>query len=336
MKRVFLMTLAVAVACSGMALAQNFGTSGGSGAPANFAPCVLGPDDITQSVDCSIVPITGISCSAGGIDAGNQYLRRFNLTADHGIVSNYSVDAVQFGVEVADPGGSTCAGVQMTFNTYSIGIGDAFTYANMTLLDSTLIDGTGSAGTIVTAAVGGTVNPATDDLVVEVATCDSSGSGDFASFFPGANGLGQTGPTYIASDACSIFDPVDLAGLGFPDSHNVFVVEGTEDGAGCQGAFVGNPRIRRRASGVTVDFRLDLTHRRGDVSVPIYAEIQDLQGNVVGSMELGLYTLAMNETVSVRDILRAPSSMAPGDYLLVARIPRMKKMIEFKRLISIP
>ncbi len=336
MKRVFLMTLAVAVACSGMAFAQNFGTSGSGSAPVNFAPCVLGPDDITQSVDCTIAPFTGISCSAGGIDAGNQYLRRFFLTADHAIASNYTVDAVQFGVEVADPGGSTCAGVPMTFNTYSIAIGAPFLYANMNLLDSTTIDGTGSAGTIVTAAVGGTVNPATDDLVVEVVTCDSSGTGDFASFFPGANGLGEVQPSYIASDSCSIFDPIALDDIGFPANDNVFVVEGSEDGAGCQGAFVGNPRIRRRPSGVTVDFRLDLTHRRSTVSVPIYAEIQDLQGNAIGNMELGLYTLNMNDTVSVRDILRAPSSIAPGDYVLVARIPRMKNLIEFKRMITIP
>jgi hypothetical protein len=328
-------TLALAVAFSGLAFAQNFGSSGRNG-PIQFAPCVLGPYDITQSVDCSIVPIPVIACSSGGIDAGNQYLRRFQLTADHGIVSDYTVEAVQFGLEVADPGGSACAGVPLTFNTYSIAIGDPILYSNMTLLDSTDIDATGGGGTIVTAAVGGTVNPATDDLVVEVRTCDSSNQGDFGSLFPGANGLGQIGPTYIAADACGIFDPVDLADLGFPDSHNVFVVEGSEGGAGCQGYFVGNPRIRRRPSGVTVDFRLDLTHQRDTVSVPMYIELQDFQGNIIAGMELGNYTLGLGEAVSVRDILSVPSSVAPGEYMLVASIPRMKNLISFKKLVMVP
>ncbi len=336
MKKAILMTLAVAVLCAGAVAAQNLGPSGQHG-PRNFAPCVLGPDDITQSVDCDITFGSGVSCNAGGIDAGNQYLRRFLLNSDHAIASSYTVDAVQFGVESEAAGGGACAGVPVTVNTYSIGNGDALTYANMNLLDTVDLDASGTSGTIVTAAVGGSIgDPVNQDLVVEVVTCDSSNTGDFGSYFPGANGLGQTGASYVASDSCALTEPTDIAGIGFPDSHWVMVVEGTEDGGGCVGNFIGNPRIRRRHSGVTIDFRLDLTHRRDTVSVPIYAELQDMQGNIVGNMDLGLYTLAMNDTVSVRNIMNAPSSIAAGDYMLVARIPRMKNMIEFKKMITIP
>ena len=54
--------------------------------------------------DDSIVPFTGISCAAGGINSGTQYLRRFFLTADHGITDPFSVTDAKFGVETETPG----------------------------------------------------------------------------------------------------------------------------------------------------------------------------------------------------------------------------------------
>ena len=87
---------------------------------------------------------------------------------------------------------------------------------------------------------------------------------------------------------------------------------------------------------MNIDFRLDITHRRDTVNVPIYAELQDLRGNVLASKELGLFALGLGDTVNVRDVLRAPASTAPGQYVLVAKIPRMKNLIEFKKLVMVP
>jgi len=278
MKRLPIFAFALLMSAS-MAHAQTFSTSDRAGR-AQFAPCALGTDDITQNADCSVEPLTGVSCNAGGIDAGNQYLRRFNLTADHGITQLYTVDAVQFGVEVADAGAGFCAGVPLDINVYSIPIGAPFLYSNMVLEDTVSMDGTGTAGSIATAVMTGAavIDPSTDDLVVELMTCDSSNNGDFGSFYPGANGAVQTGPTYIASDSCGILDPDDLANVGFPDSHNIFVVQGTETSAyDFVGFFppIDNPPNFNKAEpgseivlsfSLTGDFGLDILARNSPLS----------------------------------------------------------------------
>jgi hypothetical protein len=46
--------------------------------------------------------------------------------------------------------------------------------------------------------------------------------------FPGANNLPQTRPSYLAAADCGVNDPIDTAGIGFPDSHWVMVVHGDE------------------------------------------------------------------------------------------------------------
>jgi hypothetical protein len=45
-------------------------------------------------------------------------------------------------------------------------------------------------------------------------------------YWIGMNGLGQTGPTYIASASCGITDPAPLDAIGFFNAHLVMKVNG--------------------------------------------------------------------------------------------------------------
>ena len=53
--------------------------------------------------------------------------------------------------------------------------------------------------------------------------------------FIGCNDLGQSAPTYIHAADCGIFDPVDLANLGFPNAQMVMVVNADTSGGGGDG-----------------------------------------------------------------------------------------------------
>jgi len=243
-KHSHLLTFIVIVLAALLALpanAQTLTTAGkarGAAPPQVAAPCVLDAGSITQSADCSIVQFFGIACAQGGVTRETQYLRRFSLTGDHGILTPYTVSSVDFGVEVDTPDPTN----PITVNTYKIPIGAPFLYGSMTLLDSAVVelDGTNDL-TLVNAAVGGTVDPLTDDLVVELVSFDHViEGGGFGAFFPGANPLGQSGPSYIASAACGLFEPTDLADIGFLDSHNVLVVNGTAVPPFAKTIFVGN------------------------------------------------------------------------------------------------
>ena len=82
--------------------------------------CQLNPGSITQSADCGIQSGVGLSCTYGGIVAGdNHYLRRFFLAADHNITTKYSVKNVQFGIEeiILNP---TTPQMPLAVNLYSI------------------------------------------------------------------------------------------------------------------------------------------------------------------------------------------------------------------------
>jgi len=221
---VFLVALLLAVPTYAQTLSQNVGVGARELGGFFEAACSLGPGSITQSDDCSIEPFTGIACSAADITTDTSYLRRFFLGPDHGVTLPYAVSSVDFGVEIDTPDPTNL----ITVNLYEIPIGAPFLFANLTLLASTSFDlGGGTDLTIVNAPVLGTVDPATDDLVVEVLSFDHLEAGTSGGFFPGANSLGQTRPSYIAAPDCGISEIANLADIGFPDSHNVLVVNGS-------------------------------------------------------------------------------------------------------------
>lgn len=215
------------------ALAQSFSTAPGvPGDKPDLPPTAIPVGAITQNTSLDIDPVTGVTCNAGGVNAANSFLRRFLLTADHGIVDPYSVDSVDIGIETQTPGsaGSACEGNPITVNVYSIPIGDPMLYANMTLVETADFDiGAVAPLTLVNVPMpaAGEIDPDTSDMVVEWELCDHQAAGDGGTVFPGANTDPQIGPSYIAAATCGAVEPTDLASLGFPDLANVLSVEGS-------------------------------------------------------------------------------------------------------------
>ncbi|AXJ01334.1 Por secretion system C-terminal sorting domain-containing protein [Cyclonatronum proteinivorum] len=169
---------------------------------------------LTHSLSQEIANATGVRCGGSGTTADNSFLRTYTLT-DFDVNDDFSVTAVQFGVEsVVGPA------LPVEVRVYLLE-GD-FTFSNMTLI------GTGSANinsnqdlSVVTIPVEAEV-PAGSTIVVEAFISDS----DTSDLFPGANSLGETAPSYIASHACGIPEPITYASIGFSDVHLVLNVVG--------------------------------------------------------------------------------------------------------------
>lgn len=192
--------------------------------PAGSAAAV----SITQNDDTTTIDgLVSVACGVGGVStADNQYLRRFFLNADHGIVDQFTVESVDFATSQLDGGSSIIVDV----NIYSIASGDAFTYANMTLLANAPTEITAAdVGGFTNAVVGGVfADPVGTDLVMEISSPDLS---DLAiQHRVGANGNGATQDAYLASATCGINDPTPVGAIGFPDSQFIMIVNGDEEG----------------------------------------------------------------------------------------------------------
>jgi hypothetical protein len=68
-------------------------------------------------------------------------------------------------------------------------------------------------------------NPIQSDLVVELFTPDGTGP-EQNSLYVGANGNGETRPSYIAATDCGLPEPTPLDSVGFPYVHLILVVNG--------------------------------------------------------------------------------------------------------------
>ncbi|GAA1723273.1 hypothetical protein GCM10009809_18920 [Isoptericola hypogeus] len=177
----------------------------------------LAETTLTHSASQNIVANNSVACTNQVVTQDNAYLRTFTLS-DFDVSGKFAVSSVSFAVEaarVAQP---------LTVNLYTLD-GD-LTYANMTLIGSAEATvGTDAGGTVVSVPVTGEV-PAGGTLVVEV---DVPAGGWF---FAGSNPDGQTAPTYLRSEACSIPEPTDTAEIGYPDMHLVMNVSGETAGGG--------------------------------------------------------------------------------------------------------
>ncbi|MCF4120565.1 S8 family serine peptidase [Antribacter sp. KLBMP9083] len=211
---------------SGLAVQGSAGLSGsGSGVAGTSvmpeaAAVPLGEETITHSASQAIVANNSVACTSGSQTQDNAYLRTFTL-ADFGIDGAFDVSSVSFGVEVA--------GVAQPLTVKLYSLDGALTYANMTLIGSaeaTVAAGTSAA--IVNVPVVGSV-PQGGTLAVEI---DVPAGGRL---FIGSNDAGQTAPSYLRSEACSIPEPTDTADIGFPGMHVVMNVSGsTSGGAGVE------------------------------------------------------------------------------------------------------
>lgn len=186
---------------------------------------------MTHSNSQVITPANAISCNAAGNHADNSYWRSFNLCSPFGIQDEMTITEIQFGVENATPGaGAATQPVLIRIYEDPDG-GPPVPSANLILLHSETINmGTVTAAVFNQVLSAPVVVPCLATVVVEIHTPNGQAAGH--TFFMGSNALGQTGPSYISSVACSINEPTDLATIGFPNQQHVInVVYNT--GAAC-------------------------------------------------------------------------------------------------------
>ena len=191
---------------------QNVTVPAGGTVTANFSLVASATTvTITQSQSQSVAADNSIACVSSAGTAANSYLRRFPLTA-YGITGPYNVTQVRFGIEYANSGSG--GGQPVTVRLYRMtNPAGSLTYGNLTQIGSASRTVPDQTLTLYTVSVAGTA-PAGSVLVVEVYTPNGQGSGNF--FFIGSNSAGQTGSSYLASDACGVPEPTTTAVLGFP------------------------------------------------------------------------------------------------------------------------
>jgi hypothetical protein len=190
-----------------------------------------GPTQITQNDDPATVSSgSSVACVGAGQTTDTGAWRQYDLNGDHGLSGEVCVKSVDFGIETSTGGPQEV--------TLFVGC------SQQNAPVDGFIDLTGS----VTQVGGGTVSVADGDLVIPITVtgdgccdadvedmviglispdCQEVGCG--ALFF-GANGNGQSAPSYIAAPDCGIVDPVDWALIGF--SGNVVQVVTVNAGGG--------------------------------------------------------------------------------------------------------
>lgn len=171
---------------------------------------------ITHSLSQAVPAAAGIACNTGGLVNANRLARVFDVDA-FGFSGGLHVTGVSFGIDDASAGSG---GTQpATVNLYSLT--GPMSIANLTLLATQPITIPDQTGTIMTVPMDLNVAGGTQ-LVFEINIPDGVSAGN--TLFIGANGAGQTGPSWIQSSPCGATNYADLAGLGAPNSHFVMNV----------------------------------------------------------------------------------------------------------------
>ncbi|NJD60839.1 MAG: hypothetical protein FIA98_15710, partial [Anaerolineae bacterium] len=180
-----------------------------------------GSTTITQSNSQTITSGNSVSCNNGVAHTDNHYLRVFDLPT-FGITGDFAITNVSFGIETSAPAGATQP-VEVRLFT----LNGAFQFANLTPIGSATAAVASQTLTILDVPVTGTA-PAGSLLVVDIFTPNGQAAGNL--FFIGSNGLGETGPSYLAAADCGVTEPATVASLGFPEMMIVMNVTGMAGG----------------------------------------------------------------------------------------------------------
>jgi hypothetical protein len=184
-----------------------------------------GPLSATQNTSQTPASLTSIACvtqDGNDFHFDTSWWRAFRL-ADYGIEGDFTVCALEMAIEVADSGSG--AGQPMTVNLWLNEETCPFPGGARTLIGTASVTVTDQSLTTLTIPVSGTAR-ALSELAVEIAVPNGVPQSDV--FFAGSNSAGQTAPTYISSTECGLPQPIDLAAIGFPDSHVIMRVIGDQ------------------------------------------------------------------------------------------------------------
>jgi hypothetical protein len=183
----------------------------------------LAPQSITQSTDPNTIAAGSSVACQGGATTDNGWWRLFDLDDDHALAGAFTAEDVDYGIE-------TSVGPQnITARVYCLDEGLPFFGVFLVQVGTGSVfhaaDANGEFFNVAISA-GAACDSASQDMAVELHSDDCLESGTCLQLFIGMNGLGQSGPSYISAEDCGIVDPIDLAGIGFPNAHLVMVVNG--------------------------------------------------------------------------------------------------------------
>ena len=183
---------------------------------------------VSQSTTLAIPTANPIlACNSGGTttptSSDNRYYRVFNLST-FGITTDYNVTNVQFGVSSLTnptlPGGfPVTVKIYSTTNT-NFPTGFPTGYTQLSSVTTNVLPA--NVGTLVTVPISATI-PVGSRMVVEVGYVAQTAA-SLNRIFLAANSDGESGPSYIASTACTLPTPVTLTSIGATNAHFVMRV----------------------------------------------------------------------------------------------------------------
>ena len=179
----------------------------------------LAPESITQNVDPNtIVAGTSVACvGRGGVTTDNGWWRLYDISA----FSDFCMENVDFGIETAV--GPT---QNITVNVFCLDNGLPFLGEFLDLAGTNSQPQPDADLEFFNIPVAGCCDTQTQQMAVELLSDNCQETGTCQLLFIGCNDLGQTAPSYITADDCGVIDPIDMALIGFPDSHVIQVVNG--------------------------------------------------------------------------------------------------------------
>jgi hypothetical protein len=177
---------------------------------------------VSHSASSVIQTSNTISCLANdGSSLTNVYSRSFKLSQDFNISNEFKIDSIQFGIEQIS---SDLPNGYPILIKYSISNG-AYPTGTSTLLklDTVYIKDTALALLTFPAAV---LVPAASELVVEIGFLRDDATPTI--FYIASNSDGETAPTYILANDCSVSIPTPTADVNFPETQLILNLFGRE------------------------------------------------------------------------------------------------------------
>ena len=184
----------------------------------------LTPQSITQNVDPNtIVAGTSVAC-VGAQTTDTGWWRLYDISAFN---NQFCTKNVDYGVETAV--GPT---QNITANVFCLDNGLPFLTVFLVLAGTNSQPQPDADLAFFNVPVTGCCDTQTQQMAVELLSDNCQETGTCQTLFIGCNDLGQTAPSYITADDCGVIDPVDMALIGFPDSHVIQVVNGNDESDG--------------------------------------------------------------------------------------------------------
>ena len=192
--------------------------------------------EITNSNSMEVLNGHSISCNTNGITRSNTFYRTFD-PQEFGIFSAYHINTFQFGIEKLT--GVPDEGYPVTISIYSY-ISDDDDDDDFPDEDDLKLRGsatemlTNQSLTVHTANIAAVI-PANEKFVVAIfvpSDVIADGGKGKVRFDIGANNAGESTPSFIMAEECSISSPTTFASQGRSDVHLVMNVVGTSNTAG--------------------------------------------------------------------------------------------------------